>query len=140
MPLHRIPGKAGAIHYERTEDGVLVIDRQSGERQLAEEYKPGRYRFRVEGKWRSITDKGIAAAEWRRRTENLPRELLNRRCNVEATIFQLCYHTNKKKLKYRGKFRAQPWAVCRAAWINRRRIASDQAKQAEAIARSRGWA
>ena len=128
------PGKPGRYDYERTEDGVGVTDRESGEKQLAEEYKPGRYRFRVDGKWRYITDKDIATAECRRRTENLPRELFNRRCNVEATIFQLCYHTNKKKLKYRGKFRVQLWTVCRAAWINMKRIASYQTKQAEAIA------
>jgi len=128
------PGKPGRYDYERTDDGVVVIDRESGERQLAEAYKPGRYRFRANGKWRYITDKDIAAAACRRRTQNLPRELFNRRCNVEATIFQLCYHTNKKKLKYRGKFRVQLWATCRAAWINMRRIASLQAEQAAAIA------
>jgi hypothetical protein len=128
------PGKPGRYDYERTEDGVVVTDRESGETQLAEEYKPGRYRFRVEGKWRYITDKDIATAACRRRTEDLSRALFNRRCNVEATIFQLCYHTHKKKLKYRGKFRVQLWAVCRAAWINLKRIASYQAKQAEAIA------
>jgi hypothetical protein len=128
------PGKPGRYDYERSEDGIVVIDRQSGERQLAEEYKPGHYRFRANGKWRYITDKDIDAAECRRRTQNLPRELFNRRCNVEATIFQLCYHTNGKKLKYRGKFRVQLWATCRAAWINMRRIANYQTEQAEAIA------
>jgi hypothetical protein len=128
------PGKPGCYDYERTEQGVVVIDRERGERQLAEEYKPGRYRFRADGKWRYITDKEIDAAACRRRTQNLPRELFNRRCNVEATIFQLCYHTRKKKLKYRGKFRVQLWATCRAAWINMRRIASFQAEQAAAIA------
>ena len=128
------PGKPGRYDYERTDEGVVVIDRQSGERQLAEEYKPGRYRFRADGKWRYITDKDIDAAQCRRRTQNLPRQLFNRRCNVEATIFQLCYHTRKKKLKYRGKFRVQLWAICRAAWINTRRIGNYQTKQAEAIA------
>ena len=128
------PGKPGRFDYERTADGVAVTNRESGEKQRAEEYKPGRYRFRVAGKWRYLTDKDIATAECRRRTENLPRELFNRRCNVEATLFQLGYHTNTKKLKYRGKFRVQLWAVCRAAWINMRRIESYQAKQAEAIA------
>jgi hypothetical protein len=128
------PGKPGRYDYERTDDGVVVIDRESGERQPAEEYKPGRYRFRVHGKWRYITAKDIEAAACRRRTQNLPRELFNRRCNVEATIFQLCYHTNGKQLKYRGKFHVQLWATCRAAWINMRRIAGFQAKQAEAIA------
>ncbi len=126
------PGKPGRYDYERTDDGVVVTDRESGERQTAEEYKQGRYRFRADGKWRYIKDKDIDAAACRRRTENLPRELFNRRCNVEATIFQLCYHTRKKKLKYRGKLRVQLWAVCRAAWINMRRIATYQAKQARA--------
>ena len=126
------PGKKGRYEYERTEAGVVVTDSESGETQLAEEYKPGRYRFRDEGKWRYITDKDIDAAACRRRTENLPRGLFNRRCNVEATIFQLCYHTRKKKLKYRGIFPVQLWAICRAAWLNMRRIAFYQAKQAEA--------
>jgi hypothetical protein len=106
----------------------------SGERQIAEEYKPGRCRFRVEGKWRYITDKDIDTADCRRRTDNLPRELFNRRCNVEATIIQLCCHTKKKKLKYRGKFAVQLWTLGRAAWINMRRIASYQSKQAAALA------
>jgi hypothetical protein len=128
------PGKKGRYEYERTEAGVVVTDSDRGETQRAEEYKPGRYRFRVDGKWRYITDQDIEAAACRRRTETLPRELFNRRCNVEATIFQLCYHTRKKKLKYRGKFRVQLWAICRAAWINMRRIANYQANQAEASA------
>ena len=132
--LTGFPGKKGRYEYERTDAGVVLIDSQSGERQTAEEYKPGRYRFRVDGKWHYITDKDIDAAERRRRTENLPRRLFNRRCNVEATIFQLCYHTRKKKLKYRGKSRVQLWAICRAAWINMRRIANYQAEQAEASA------
>jgi len=64
------PGKPGRYDYERTEDGVVVTDRESGETQLAEEYKPGRYRFRVDGKWRYITDKDIDTAECRRRTQD----------------------------------------------------------------------
>jgi len=69
------PGKPGRFDYERGEDGVVVIDCKRGERQMAEEYKLGRYRFRVDGTWRYITDKDLETAECRRRTENLPREL-----------------------------------------------------------------
>jgi hypothetical protein len=36
------PGQPGRFDYERTEDGVVISERESGERQLAEEYKPGR--------------------------------------------------------------------------------------------------
>ncbi|WPL19979.1 transposase [Thiorhodovibrio frisius] len=128
------PGKPGRYDVERTEEGVVVIDRHSGERQLAEEYKPGRYRFRADGQWRYITDKTIDAAATRRRTEHLPRELFNRRCNVEASIFQLVYHTRNKKLKYRGRRAVQLWAVCRVAWLNVKRIVLYQAKEAEMAA------
>ncbi len=61
--------------------------------------------LRADGKWRYLKDKDIETAECQRRTANLPRELFNRRYNVEATVFQLCYHTRKKKLKYCGKLR-----------------------------------
>jgi hypothetical protein len=125
------PGKPGRYDYERTSEGVVVIDRDSGERQLAEEYQPGRYRFRADSQWRYITDKTVAAAACRRRTEALPRELFNRRCNVEASIFQLAYHTRNKKLKYRGRCAVQLWAVCRAAWINIKRMVIYQVKSAE---------
>lgn len=128
------PGKPGRYDDQRTSEGVVVIERDSGERQLAEEYKPGRYRFRVDGKWRYIADTAVEAAACRRRTEALPRELFNRRCNVEASIFQLVYHTRNKKLKYRGQCAVPLWAVCRAAWINMKRIVIYQAKSAEMIA------
>lgn len=136
MEIHYtgFPGKKGKYDYERTEDGVEVIDRESGEKQLAEEYKPGRYRFRAGGKWRYITDREIEISARRRRTENLPRELFNRRCNVEATIFQMSYHARKNKLKYRGQFRVQMWAICRAAWVNMRRITIYQAELAKVTA------
>ncbi len=69
----------------------------------------------------------------RRRTEALPRDLFNRRCNVEASIFQLSYHTRKKKLKYRSRCAVQLWAVCRAAWINIKRMVIYQEKFAEIL-------
>lgn len=56
------PGKPGRYDYERTLDGVVVIDRDSGERQLAEKYQPGRYCFRADSKWRYITDKAVEVA------------------------------------------------------------------------------
>lgn len=122
------PGKKGRYDYERTDAGIQVKDCNNGMLYLAEEYKPGRYRFFVDGQWQYFTDKNINTSECRRRTENLPRELFNRRCNVEATIFQMSYHARRKKLKYRGQFRNHLWAICRAAWINLRRICIYQAK------------
>ncbi|MBQ0089875.1 MAG: hypothetical protein KBT27_11165, partial [Prevotellaceae bacterium] len=45
-----------------------------------------------------------------------------KRNNVEATIFQLCFHTRNNKTRYRGKRKQELWAFARCAWINLRRL------------------
>ncbi|MFC2087001.1 hypothetical protein ACFLSA_02415, partial [Bacteroidota bacterium] len=45
-----------------------------------------------------------------------------KRNNVEATIFQLCYHTRNNKTRYRGIIQNNTWALLRCIWINLRRI------------------
>ena len=102
------PGQPGRYDDERTANGVVVIDRGSGERQLAEEYQPGSYRCRADSKWRSITDKAVEAAACRRRTEALPRELFNRRCNVEASISSRAMRSAVRRARSESD---GPWAL-----------------------------
>ena len=40
-----LQGTPGRFIYERTEDGVTVIDQQTGEVHIAQEYKPGKYKI-----------------------------------------------------------------------------------------------
>ncbi|MBU2513180.1 transposase [bacterium] len=54
--------------------------------------------------------------------ESLPPEVRNRRNNVEATIFQLSYHSRNNKTRYRGQIKNKVWATCRSVWINLIRI------------------
>ena len=64
----------------------------------------------------------------RKQMEDIPREEKNKRNNVEASIFQLCFHTRNNKTRYRGKRKHELWAFARSAWINLRRIVLFQSK------------
>ena len=47
---------------------------------------------------------------------------LQKRNNVEATIFQLAYHYSNAKSRYRGLLKHQMWANIRCLWVNFVRI------------------
>lgn len=81
-------------------------------------------------KWRIATDKGyryftqqgIDAYLIRKQIENTPIEILQKRNNVEATIFQLGYHYSNDKSRYRGLIKHKMWANIRCLWVNFVRI------------------
>ena len=57
------PGKKGRYQYERTPDGVRITDLETGQIEFSEQYKPGRYRFRVGDRWHYFTEKDITTSE-----------------------------------------------------------------------------
>jgi hypothetical protein len=80
-------------------------------------------------------DKDVAVCALRKKLAAVPKEKLNIRNNVEATIFQLGYHYTGNKSRYRGLIKHRLWALSRCLWINFRRIAAWIGKQeAEAAA------
>jgi len=117
-----LQGNPGRFIYERTAQGVEVIDRETGEVQLAQEYKPGKYKIFIDGKPRYFKEQDIDNYLKRKKVEELPPNIRNRRNNVEASIFQLSYYTQRGQTRYRGLWAHQSWAWCRAAWINLIRI------------------
>jgi hypothetical protein len=117
-----LQGATGRFIFQRTEAGVEVIDRHTGEVQLAQEYKPGKYKILIDGKTRYFKERDIDNSLRRQQVEDLPVHIRNRRNNVEASIFQLTYYTNDGQTRYRGLIPHQVWAWCRAAWINLVRI------------------
>ena len=120
-----LQGTPGRFVYERTKEGVDVIDSQSGEVQLAQEYKPGKYKIIIDGKPRYFKPLHIDNYLKRKQIEALPAPIRNRRNNVEASIFQLSYYTKDGKTRYRGLMPHQLWAWCRGLWINLVRIQND---------------
>ena len=98
------------------------MDQQTGEVQLAQEYKPGKYKIIIDGKPRYFKEQHIDSYLNRKQIEALPAHIRNRRNNVEASIFQLSYYTKDGKTRYRGRMPHQRWAWCRGLWINLVRI------------------
>ena len=117
-----LQGTPGRFIYERTDDGVTVTDRKTGEVHIALEYKPGKYKLIIDGKPRYFQEQHIDNYLRRKQIEALPEHIRNRRNNVEASIFQLSYFTRNGKTRYRGLMPHQWWARCRTLWVNLVRI------------------
>jgi Transposase domain (DUF772)/Transposase DDE domain len=124
LHLSGIQGKAGQYELEKQDDGNLkIIDKGSGREFIAVKYRNGKYKIeedRIKRKY--FTEAHIASYNRRKKVEALEKKVRERRCNVEATIFQECYHLRKDKAKYRGKFKMKLWATARAAYVNLVRI------------------
>jgi hypothetical protein len=120
-------GVKGRFEFEYGDRDVLVRDTRTGEVMVALETKEGTYRITLHdtGKpvHRYFDQPEIDCYFKRKKVEEMPVELRNRRPNVEATIFQLSFLTRNGKTRYRGKFKTMLWALGRAMWINFRRIA-----------------
>lgn len=68
--------------------------------------------------WRYFGKEQIDNAQTKKKVESVPFEKRKRRNNVEATIFQYCFHTRNNKTKYRGLIKHKMQALARCAWIN----------------------
>ena len=76
----------------------------------------------AENKPRYFTQKDIDTYKLRQKIKNTPRDELNIRNNVEATIFQIGYRYSNDKIRYRTLCKHKMWANLRAIGINFRRI------------------
>ena len=117
-------GKPG--RYDLTiKDGELhVFDNQNNTEVGVSPTKNNKYRIKTEKGYRYFTDNEIERCRLRKQVEKLPKEIGDKRNNVEATIYQLAYYLRKDKTKYRGYFKNKIWAVLRSLWINFARIAN----------------
>ncbi len=118
-----ISGAEGTYEFKKTETGLKVTNRKTGETFVATEYKNNHYKIKLpNGKWRYFKPEEIDCYGRRCAIKNLPAETKNRRNNVEATIFQLSFHSRNNKTRYRGKLQNKAWAISRAIWMNLVRI------------------
>ena len=110
---------------ESPEGAVRVTDTVEGVTYEAKVTRNGSYRIpSPDGrrKWRYITVGQQESMRARRKMADTPQREKNKRNNVEATIFQLCFHSRNNKTRYRGKQKHKLWALARCMWINLRRL------------------
>lgn len=123
-----IQGKPSRFDLEQTDEHTLeVTDKQTGEVINAIPVKDDKWKIQVENKegkksWRYFGRDQIDKSKTRREVESIPFEERRKRNNVEATIFQYCFHTRNNKTRYRGLIKHKMQALARCAWINVRRL------------------
>ena len=128
MVFTGIQGAVSRYDLEMTDEGLLVNDTQTGEHIQATLAK--KLNNSKEDRWviRSGKDKvyfnqqAIRTSNLRREMKQRPKEELQKRNNVEATIFHVGYPLINGKSKYRGLIKNQIWAICRCFWVNLVRI------------------
>lgn len=108
--------------YDLVLDGeeLTVTDKTTGKCVTAEK-RGDKWRIKAEGgksPYRYFTREQIDSDAERRRLLSIPKERLDIRNNVEATIFQYCFHTRNNKTRYRGLVKHRMQAISRCMWMN----------------------
>jgi hypothetical protein len=123
LHLHAIQGAKGRYTLALLENNELtVLDNKTNEFVEVTKIK-GRnniekWRIKTAKGYRYFTQKEIDTASVRSKIAQTPIETLQKRNNVEATIFQLGYHYSNNKSRYRGLIKHQMWANMRCLWVN----------------------
>ena len=125
--LHAMQGAKGRYAFSLMDDGKLaVLDTRTNKTIIATEIsgKKNITRWHIDtGKeHRYFTQQEIDSYLIRKQIENTPIEVLQKRNNIEATIFQLGYHYPNDKSRYRGLIKHKMWANIRCLWVNFVRI------------------
>ena len=116
-------GKPGRYDLTIKNGELHVFDKQNSTEVEISRTKNNKYRIKTEKGYRYFTDNEIESCRLRKQVEELPKEIGDKRNNVEATIYQLAYYLRKDKTKYRGYFKNKIWAILRSLWVNFARIA-----------------
>ena len=126
-------GSPGRYDLTMKDNELHVFDNKKKTQVVVTKTKKNKYRIATETGYRYFSEKEIESCRLRKQVEQLPKEIGNRRNNVEATIYQLAYHLRKDKTKYRGKFKNKIWAILRSLWVNFVRITKYLVKESKKL-------
>lgn len=115
-------GKPGRYDLTIKDDKLHVFDNHNNTEVEVITTKNNKYRITTNKGYRYFTNTEIESCRLRKQVKDLPKEIGNKRNNVEATIYQLAYYLRKDKTKYRGYFKNKIWAILRSLWVNFARI------------------
>ena len=127
MHLHALQGRRGRFEFPESQDGQIRIWDSIQKvfvkfKEIISKNGEMKYRIQVDGKMRYLTQRQVEVYKLREKIKETPVEILQKRNNVEATIFQLGYHYRGNKTRYRGLIKHRMWALSRCIWINFVRI------------------
>jgi hypothetical protein len=127
MHLHAIQGAKGRYEFHPSDNGeITIFDTKTNEpvetTKFTGKNNVEKWKIKTEKSFRYFTQKNIDTYLIRKKIEETPIETLQKRNNVEATVFQLGYHYPNDKSRYRGLVKHQMWANIRCLWVNFVRI------------------
>lgn len=112
--LHAIQGAKGRYNLDFAENKLSVFDTKTNVRidsiEITTKKGDTKWRIDTENGYRYFTQENIDTYLIRQKIQETPIEILQKRNNVEATIFQLAYHYSNAKSRYRGLIKHQMWA------------------------------
>lgn len=120
--LTGIQGRPSRYELTPTEEGLIVFDTQTNQSVPVIKVKNDKWRITTDNGYRYFSQDEIQSCILRHQINQYPDEIKNVRCNVEASIFQLCFHSRNNKTRYRSKIKNKMWAILRSLWINLVRI------------------
>jgi len=125
--LHAIQGAKGRYCLDLHQTGELSVwdtltNQMIDSKKVTCKNGTGKWRIKIERGYRYFTQKDIDGYLIRKQIEETPVEILQKRNNVEASIFQLAFHYPNAKSRYRGLVKHQMWANIRCLWVNFVRI------------------
>ena len=133
LQLHAIQGAKGRYELEISKSSELIIFDTKTKQNIEYVKRTGKsnvekWRIKTEKGYRYFTQKQIETSRIRKKIEQAPTETLQKRNNVEASIFQLGYHYPNAKTRYRGLIKHQMWANIRCLWMNFVRVLNFKSK------------
>lgn len=127
LHLTGIQGIDGRYEFELLENSEMKITDTQTQQEVENTKitaKDGstKWRVQLENGYRYFTTRDLNNYNIRQKLAKTPKEILQKRNNVEATIFQLGYHYRSRKSRYRGLIQHQMWSNMRCLWVNFVRI------------------
>ena len=125
--LNAIQGAKSRYEFNQTPDGkVSVLDTKTLKfletKKIINKENITKWRIKVDNTYKYFTQENLDTQAIRKKIKETPKKILQKRNNVEATIFQLAYHYSNSKSRYRGQIKHQMWANIRCLWVNFVRI------------------
>ncbi len=118
-----LQGRQSIYDLEMKEGNLIVTNLDTGE--IIPAIQTGdKWRITTNGKskYKYFTVLQIENSALKRKLASIPIEEQMKRNNVEATIFQYCFHSRNNKTRYRGLLKHKLYSYARCLWMNHVRL------------------
>ena len=113
-----------SIYNLKMKDGNLIVTNLATGEIIPANQTGDKWRINTNGKckYKYFTVQQIENSALKRKLATIPIEEQMKRNNVEATMFQYCFHSKNNKTRYRGMLKHKLYSYARCLWMNHVRL------------------